>query len=110
MKILNEVKATDEKRELRLALKSGRDIVNYTLLEKALLNGASSWQQYSDGGCALIYDADIAKILCTPTELKRTRNGELMPNSRENWLDVQASALFQAYRMIRRNSGLKFSK
>ena len=89
---------------------SGRDIVNYTLLEKALLNGASSWQQYSDGGCALIYDGDIAKTLCTPTELKRTRNGELMPNSRKNWLDVQARALLQAYRMIRRNSGLKFAK
>ena len=89
---------------------NGRDIVNYNLLEKALLNGASSWQQYSDGGCALIYDHDIAKTLCNPTEFKRCKGGELPPNSRENWLDVQARALFQAYRMIRRNSELKFKK
>lgn len=89
---------------------SGRDIVNYNLLEKALLNGASSRQQYSDGGCALIYDYDIAKTLCSPSEFKRCREGERMPNSRENWLDVQARALVQAYRMIRRNSELKFSK
>lgn len=88
----------------------GRDITNYKLLEEALLNGASCWQQYSDGGCALIYDYDIAKTLCTATELKKTHDGELPPNSRENWLDVQARALFQAYRMIRRNSGLKFVK
>ena len=62
----------------------------------ALLNGASSWTEYSYGGCALIYDSDIAERLCTPSELKRKRGGELAPNSRELWLDVQARALNQA--------------
>lgn len=65
-------------------------------LRKAMLNGASDWEQYSWGGSALIYDGDIAERLCNPSELKKTRNGERRPNSREEWLDVQARALFQA--------------
>lgn len=62
----------------------------------AMLNGASDWDQFSWGGCSLIYDSDIAERLCTPSELKRTRGGELRPNSREEWLDTQARALNQA--------------
>lgn len=61
-----------------------------------LLNGARSWSEYSWGGSALVYDGDIAARLCCPSELKRTRNGERRPNSREEWLDVQARALHQA--------------
>lgn len=68
----------------------------------AMLNGASGWREYSYGGCAYIYNVDIAERLCTPSELKRKRNGELNPNSRETWLDVQARALNQAcYRIIK---------
>lgn len=66
----------------------------------ALLNGAQDWKQYSYGGCSLIYDPDIAARVCTPSELKRTRNGERCPNSREIWLDVQARALSQAARLV----------
>ncbi len=62
----------------------------------AMLNGASDWNAYSWGGSALIYNCDIAERLCTPSELKRTRGGERRPNSREEWLDVQARALHQA--------------
>lgn len=65
-----------------------------------MLNGAKDWNQYSWGGCSLIYDSDIAERLCTPSELKRTRNGERRPNSREEWLDVQARALEQACRRV----------
>lgn len=72
----------------------------------ALLNGADDYTQYSYGGCALIYGGDIAERLCTPSEYKRTRGGELAPNSYEAWLDVQARALRHAQaltlRMIRR--------
>lgn len=72
----------------------------------ALLNGANNWTQYSYGGCALIYDGDIAARLCTPSEYTRKRGSELNPNSRETWLDVQARALGHAQalilRMIRR--------
>lgn len=60
------------------------------------LNGAGAWHEYSYGACALVYDGDIAERLCTPSELKKTRGGELNPNSQETWLDVQARALNQA--------------
>ena len=76
-------------------------ICNRALLEKTLLNGAENWNQYSWGGCALIYDEDIAKALCNPSELKKTHNGALRPNKREEWLDVQARALFQACYMLK---------
>lgn len=61
-----------------------------------MLNGAQDWNQYSWGGSSLIYDGDIAERLCTPSELKKTRHGERRPNSREEWLDTQARALYQA--------------
>lgn len=67
----------------------------------ALLNGAKDWEQYSYGGSALIYDYEIAERLCNPSELKRTRNGERNPNSRETWLDCQARALTQAAARVR---------
>lgn len=70
--------------------------------EKDLLNGARDWSEYSYGGCALVYDGDIAERLCTPSELKRKRGGELAPNSYEEWLDVQARACRQAAYRVRR--------
>lgn len=60
------------------------------------LNGACNWLEYSWGGCSLIYDSDIAETLCTPSELKKNHNGERRPNSKEQWLDVQARALGHA--------------
>lgn len=73
--------------------------VEHTLaaMEHIALNGARDWSQYSWGGCSLVYDEDIAKLLCTPSEFKRKRNGALPPNSSEEWLDVQARALNQAF-------------
>lgn len=59
-------------------------------------NGAGTWREYSYGACALVYDGYIAERLCTPSELKKKRGGELNPNSHETWLDVQARALNQA--------------
>lgn len=76
------------------------DLESPALLKKALLNGAADWNQYSWGGCSLCYDCQIAERLCTPSELKRKRGGDLQPNSRETWLDVQARALYQAARWI----------
>ena len=65
-------------------------------IDEALLNGATSWRAYSDGGNSLIYDADIARRLCTPSELRRSLDGKRCPNRCERWLDVQARALTQA--------------
>lgn len=66
----------------------------------ALLNGARDWSEYSWGGCALIYDGDIAARLCTASELRRTHNGQRNPNPRETWLDVQARALASAAAIV----------
>lgn len=69
-------------------------------VRRAVLNGATDARQYSEGGCALIHDCDIAARLCTPSELKRKKGGELPPNSREEWLDVQTRAINQALDLI----------
>ena len=79
------------------------DLTESKKVRAALLNGATNWSQYSWGGCSLIYDSDIAERLCNPSELKKTRNGERRPNSREEWLDVQARALFQAANRVCRH-------
>lgn len=79
------------------------DLTESKKVRAALLNGAANWSQYSWGGCSLIYNSDIAERLCSPSELKKTRNGERRPNSREEWLDVQARALFQAANRVCRH-------
>ena len=82
------------------------ELVNY------MLNGAKDWQHpgdifkawsvYSWGGSSLIYDGDICARLANASEQKRTNNGEKDPNPREQWLDCQARALYQAGQEIRR--------
>ena len=75
------------------------DLTSRKLVERYMLDGASDWEQYSNGGCALIYNGDIARRLCTASELKLTRDGQRDPNARETWIDVQARALSQAARL-----------
>jgi hypothetical protein len=70
-------------------------------LKRWALNGAADWMQYSEGGCALIYDRQIAERLCTATELKHTDNGRKSPNASENWIECQARALYQAALLVR---------
>ena len=65
-----------------------------------MLNGADNWREYSYGGCSLLWDEDIAERLCCPSELKKKKYGYLNPNKRENWLDVQARALYQACYLV----------
>ena len=88
--------------ELVESLDDSADLSNENMLRKALLNGAGDWQQYSEGGCSLVYDADIAERLCSASELKRCKGGERQPNARENWLECQARALGQAASLVRR--------
>ncbi len=78
------------------------DCVNIT--KEKLLNGARTWSEFSYGGCALIYDADIAEALCTPSELKSRQGGKWQPSKNETWLDVQARALHQASSLILRTT------
>lgn len=116
MKAYNEIKKELEARKDRSAWNKGVTVYALELLEEYqeraayegreaadraefkawLLNGADSWESYSYGGSSLIYNGDIAERLCCPSEYKRTREGERRPNSREEWLDVQARALYQA--------------
>lgn len=68
---------------------------------ETLLNGAMSWKEWAYGGCGLVYDCDIAERLCTPSELHKKRGGELPPNAKETWLDVEARAVGQAAAAIK---------
>jgi hypothetical protein len=77
---------------------------NLTATKENMLNGASDWREYSYDGCSLIYDHDIAERLCSPSELKRKKGGELQPNRNETWLDCQARALCQASRRVMREA------
>ena len=71
-----------------------------TRLLRLCLAGARDFDALSYGGMYEIYDRDIAVLLCTPSEYRRTHEGEKAPNSRETWLGVQARALYQAYLLI----------
>lgn len=71
------------------------------LTEKTVLNGAHSWEQYCYDGLAMIYDREIAKTFCTPSELRRKYFGRKAPNSRETWMDVQVRAHVQAWTLIK---------
>ena len=78
-----------------------KSITNCKSLHEELLDGEKNWHQFSWEGYALAYDEDIAKTLCSPSELKKCKNGMLRPNKKEQWLDVQARALFQAENLIK---------
>lgn len=69
------------------------------ITEQDPMNGASSWEQFSYGGCSLVYDGDICERLCSPSEQKKTKGGELKLRG-EEWLDLQAKALQQAARIV----------
>ena len=92
--ILDNLAAAEAEHRINMTIATCQDI------ENAALCGADDWSAYSWGGCSLIYDSDIAATLCTPSELKRTKNGERNPNSRETWLDVMYRGAYQAIRHI----------
>ena len=117
MKKIEEIRKALEERKDRSAWNKGVTVYALELLEvyeerakcegrgaedrkefrEWIKNGADGW-----GGSSLIYNGDIAERLCCPSELKKTRNGERRPNSREEWLDVQARALYQASNRLTR--------
>lgn len=108
MKTLEQIKDCVSATKARSAWSKGVKATALDLLdnlegectEAALLNGAKSWSEWSYGGCGWIYDGDIAKAFCSPSELKKVNGGDLRPNSQESWLDVQARAAGQAARLI----------
>ena len=78
-----------------------KSINNYKSLHEVLLDGAPNWKRFSYSCCALVLNKDIAKTLCSPSELKKCKNGILRPNKKEQWLDVQTRALIQAEKLIK---------
>lgn len=91
----------DLEMDIRDGFHSPTVLGNVAELEKAMLNGAEAWKQYSEGGCAFCYDHQIAKRLCTPGELRKTDYGRKDPNPHESWIDIQSRALYQAFRMVK---------
>ena len=85
---------------MRYALDILDNMEDGEVTEKALLNGAENWHQYSEGGCALISDVDICHRLCASWEIKKTHDGARRPNTQETWMDTQTRALYQAYMLI----------
>lgn len=70
-------------------------------LSTTLLNGASSWPQYSFSGCSLCYDVQIAERIMSPSEFKRWARAK-NPLYKIDLLATQATALFQAEKLIRK--------
>ena len=70
-------------------------------LLNAILAGADNFEHWAYAGCGLVYNEDIAKRYCTPSELKRTHGGWFDPNPRETWIDLYARrAVPQAVKLI----------
>lgn len=86
-------------------------VVNHVGIINAKIESVYSCMHYikesSYGGNWLIYNDDIAAHYCTPSELKRVthKDGTIRDhaNSREDWLDVQARAHYQALCRIMRD-------
>ena len=108
-KMINEIRKEIEKENPRS--KWGKAVITYAnelldhledqikfhgpsleINEKTLLSGAEDWQHYSEAGNSLIYYGDISERVCTPSELKRCKE--------ENLMEIQGRALFQASRLI----------
>lgn len=78
---------------------------NFGSRRALLLNGADNWREYSYGGCALVYNVDIAVRFFTPSEMRRYMadgHDASMAFRGDSMLDLQARALRQAERVISR--------
>ena len=92
--------------ELNKSIKAGRanieSIKSVDDLEAVLKSGAPCWNAYSDWGlgCSLESAQEIARRVCTPSELKRYKGGEIFPNECQTWQEIQGTALFCAWNDI----------
>lgn len=58
--------------------------------------GSDSLREAVYGGCFDIWNYDIAKRLCTPSDLKKSNEGMRRPNKYQDWIDVELIAVKQA--------------
>jgi hypothetical protein len=94
--------------ELAESIEDGKEFKDINSFAIELLNGACDWYEYSEGGCSLISDYEIAERLCTPSEFKKKKQGELPPYRGKSWLNLQARALRAASYVVK--SHLKIKK
>lgn len=94
--------------ELAEEIEDGKEYKDIKSFAIALLNGASDWNEYSEGGCSLISDYEIAERICTPSEFKKKKYGELHPCRGMSWIDLQGRALCAASYVVK--SHLKIKK
>lgn len=94
--------------ELAESIEDGKEFKDINSFAIELLKGACDWCKYSEGGCSLISDYEIAKRLCTPSEFKKKKYGELPPYRGMSWIALQGRALCAASYVVK--SHLKTKK
>lgn len=94
--------------ELAESIEDGKEFKDINSFAIELLNGACDWREYSEGGCSLISDYEIAERLCTPSKFKKKKYGELPPYRGMSWIALQGRALRAASYVVK--SHLKIKK
>ena len=85
-----------------------KDITSYKELlnhvDAARMTDYALAKALSEGGCFEIRNADIAKRLCTPSQLKRVmhKDGTIRDLPDASWIDVQTHAIYQAIFLLKR--------
>lgn len=94
--------------ELAESIEDGKEFKDINSFAIELLNGACDWCEYSEGGCSLISDYEIAERLCPPSKFKKKKYGELPPYRGMSWIALQGRALCAASYVVK--SHLKIKK
>lgn len=94
------------------SMDEGQKINWYTLLNGALWqdkqatfeNILNACSKYAWGGCGICYNVDVANTFCSKSQAYyKNGNFKEQPNNREQWLDLYARAIYQAFSLIMRH-------
>lgn len=96
--------------ELAESIEDGKEFEDVNSFATELLNGACDWCEYSEGGCSLISDYEIAERLCTPAKFKKKKYGELPPYRGMSWIALQGRALCAASYVVKSHLKIKNMK
>lgn len=79
---------------------SYKELLNH--VDAARMSDYALAKALSEGGCFEISNADIAKRLCTPSQLKRymRKDGTVRDLTHETWIDAQTRAVYQAILLL----------
>ena len=87
-----------------------RELWTQDKLRDLLLNGAfdyykpydeqAHWKRYSEGGCSLIWNIEIAQRVCTPNQYKKLEDKINSGDDTHDWIMIQARCLFDAAQLI----------